>query len=195
MEELPSEIATEKIIPYTYEPQPKELLDDIVSFNKIYFLLDEFYNDLYFSDKNSQYIHGKWLNEDARDELYSDIYKYIERNNKKDVWMRLFYYSGNGIFSQKYLPYLDFETQDDYYRYIYNYHDCEYNIKILLALLTTSERMELLIYLYEYWKSSDFWESERSRFFTWREKHREEYKKKIFKPIELYINDISNELS
>lgn len=194
MEELPSEIATEKIIPYKYEPQPKELLDDIVSFNKIYFLLDEFYNDLYFSDKNSQYIHGKWMNEDARDELYSDIYKYIERNNKRDVWMRLLYYSENGVYTQEYLPTMCFDTQDEYCEYLLSRHYYDDNVKILLALLTTSERMELLIYLYEYWKSSDFWKSERSRFFTWREKHREEYKKKIFKPIELYINDISNEL-
>ena len=195
MEKLPSEIVTEKIIPYTYEPQPKELLDDIVSFNKIFSLLDELYNDLYYSDKNSQYIHGKWLNEYARDKLYSDIYKYIERNNKIDVWMRLLYYSENGVYTQKYLPMMRFDTQDEYCEFVLSRHYYDFNVKILLALLTTSERMELLIYLYEYWKSSDFWESERSRFFTWREKHREEYKKKIFKPIELYINDISNELS
>lgn len=188
LKKLPLEIVKEKIIPYTYEPQPKELLDDIVSFNKIYFLLDEFYNDVYFSDENSQYIHGKFVNEYARDELYDDIYNYLERNNKIDVWMRLLYYSENGRYTQKF--YNIFETQERYYRYIFDYHVSEYNVKILLALLTTTERMELLIYLYEYWKLSDFWENERSRFFTWMENRREEYKKIIFKPIELYINDI-----
>ena len=42
-DKLPIEIIREKIIPYTYEPQPKELLEDIISYYEVKNLLKDYY--------------------------------------------------------------------------------------------------------------------------------------------------------
>ena len=42
-DKLPIEIIREKIIPYTYEPQPKEVLEDIISYYEVKNLLKDYY--------------------------------------------------------------------------------------------------------------------------------------------------------
>ena len=75
MENLPIEIIKEHIIPFTYCPQPKELLEDIVSF----------YNTREYLINTYKNRWSEFADEDPNEWLENDIIRYLNED-KATMW-------------------------------------------------------------------------------------------------------------
>ena len=105
MENLPIEIVREHIIPFTYCPQPKELLEDIVSFYNTRECLFNTYNNRWkeFEDEDPvEWLENdiiRYLNEDKAtmwgfvDSCVSKFSRLFLFINEKNVVVRRFVYS------------------------------------------------------------------------------------------------------
>ena len=137
IEKLPLEVIRENIIPFTYELQPKELLEDIVSYYEVKYLLYDFYKCKFSdwveiqipfgsSEKKIQEFNLRYFEEQKKyikNLLYDDIKDFTTTeiaytDELVCFCYRLFYYSENGqykkIFDEE--RRLDFESYGQAYK-------------------------------------------------------------------------------
>ena len=111
MDKLPLEIIRENIMPFTYKCQPKELLQDIVSYYEVTKLLNDYYDYLFNRSNTIPYCeteaekrwvdyvvkHGEGKKNFINKNTENDIYFFIKNNDLNvTVFKRLFFYSENG---------------------------------------------------------------------------------------------------
>jgi hypothetical protein len=132
IEKLPLEVIRENIIPFTYELQPKELLEDIVSYYEVKYLLYDFYKCKFHdwvetlipfgsSEKKIQEFNLRYFEEEKKyikNLLYDDIKDFTttDIDYTDDLvcfCYRLFYYSENG----QYKKIFDEERRLDFIHY------------------------------------------------------------------------------
>lgn len=173
---LPLEVIRENIMPFTYKPQPRRLLEDIISYYKVKHLLYEFYNCKFHDWVETQIPFGSSKEKIKEFHLrYSkEQHKYIENLLFDDVYyfslefdflefncIRLFYYSENGHFKKIYdknHPQTD-SDEETYHalrakksREIFDYIN---NPLVLFGLLKPFHRFHLLQYITNEAKKDD----------------------------------------
>ncbi len=129
---LPIEIFREHIIPYTYNPQPKELCRDIRSFHYIREYLYELYYKRWENLEPGEYIN--WLE--------NDIIRFLN-NDKATMWG----YVENYLEKLSRLYLLKDKSEKTIRQYIHTkvvHFEVKYAIKTFLGLLTPDERLELV---------------------------------------------------
>ena len=132
MNTLPLEIITQEIIPFTYETQPYELLQDIESFYKT----NEHLHSLYQNKYEDDYL--AWLDNDIARFMNNDVptmYGITDENIKKMKRLYRFRNKSNAYIIQ----HIQFEMNLNYSENV-----C---IHFSLACLLPSERMRLLSFV------------------------------------------------
>lgn len=148
-DKLPIEIIREKIIPYTYEPQPKEVLDDIISYYEVKNLLKDYYfNMSKLYDLTS-----------AQERFKIHIAEFLKIYNLKEIRQRSFNYYNKEKREQNLMNLL-FEENHILHRSNQYYQFSHFNISlpnltksiknplILFGFLTKYERFQFLIWIY-----------------------------------------------
>jgi hypothetical protein len=111
MNKLPEDIIFNCIIPYTYSPQSKELLNDIRSFiNTLEIISTIYYNEWIIHYKEEEPEDKNWLINDILNYLKKDLIQYqhffFRNPNVVKLWYKL--YSINTDFrSERYIEVLD----------------------------------------------------------------------------------------
>lgn len=133
---IPDDIIREHILPYTYEPQPKSLCDDIRNFHNIFHELETMYESIYQNGYENEYIDwldndiSRFMNQDFPTMFgYRDFYLQFYRR-----MYRLQYAHNNKIISF-------FENED--------LNPFRTKIQRRIALMTPSERNDLKSFLVE----------------------------------------------
>ena len=149
-DKLPIEIIREKIIPYTYEPQPKEVLDDIISYYEVKNLLKDYYINM------SKLYHLT----SAQERFKIHIAEFLKIYNLKEIRQRLFNYYNkekreqnlmNLLFEENHI----LQKSNQYYRFSrfnISLRDLTESIKnplFFFGLLTTYERFKFLMWVYD----------------------------------------------
>jgi len=132
LNKLPIEIFREHIMPYTYNPQPKELCRDIRSFHYIREYLYKFYHDRWEIFEPGEYIN--WLENDIIRFLNDDkatMWGYVE--NYVEKISRLF------LFKNK-----DKKTIRQFIHTNIMKFQPNFSIRTFLGLLTPDERIKLV---------------------------------------------------
>jgi hypothetical protein len=132
IKKLPIDIIRENIIPYTYTPQSKELINDIHSFNKTKQYLKEVY---YVRWKNTfEYEIDADLNW-----LDNDIHRFFNEDQATMVG-----YKNNCIIKYKRLYILQKKQLETTIKYISKRRKAIQNINIQLGLLVPEERIRFI---------------------------------------------------
>lgn len=135
---LPIEIIREHIIPYTYNPQPEKLCEDIRSFHCVHEHLYEVYYKRWENIEPGEYIN--WLE--------NDIIRFLN-NDKATMWG----YVENYLEKLSRLYLLKDKTKKAVRQYIHTkimHFEAKYAIKTFLGLLTPDERLELVNFTYRF---------------------------------------------
>jgi len=131
IQKLPLDIVLQ-IIPYTYNLQNKNLLNDIINYKETKTMLLELYHNFWIIEMQSQ-------EEEDKNWLINDIIAYTNGYNAT-----MFGYVDNfyNIFKRN----IFLQTNEDIDKYIYNLYNKEVTtqINIVLALLTIKERQDLI---------------------------------------------------
>ena len=151
-DKLPIEIIREKIIPYTYERQPKELLEDIISYYEVKNLLKDYYINM------SKLYHLT----SAQERFKIHIAEFLKIYNLKEIRQRSFnYYNKEKKREQNLmnLLYEEYEENHILHRSNQTYQFSRFNISlpnltktiknplILFGFLTKYERFQFLIWI------------------------------------------------
>jgi hypothetical protein len=132
IEKLPLDIVLQ-IIPYTYNLQNKNLLNDIINYKETKTMLLELYHNFWIIEMQSQEEEDKnWLINDMisyTNGYHATMYGYVDK----------FY----NIFKRN----IFLQTNEDIDKYFYNFNNKEVTsqINIILGLLTANEREDLII--------------------------------------------------
>ena len=135
MDKLPIDIIREEILPYTYQPQPKELCNDIRSFHNIRDYLYKLYYDRWFH--TFQYEENADLNW-----LDNDICRFFNDDNAT-----MFGYTDNCLNKYKRSFILKDKTAKEIRDYINKIISCtnvKYSINIQVGILKCEERLKLV---------------------------------------------------
>ena len=148
-DKLPIEIIREKIIPYTYEPQHKELLEDIISYYEVKNLLKDYYINM------SKLYHLT----SAQERFKIHIAEFLKIYNLKEIRQRLFNYYDKEKREQNLMNLLFEENPisvnfilPTFSRFNISLRDLTESIKnplFFFGLLTTYERFKFLMWVYD----------------------------------------------
>ena len=148
-DKLPIEIIREKIIPYTYEPQPKELLEDIISYYEVKNLLKDYYINM------SKLYHLT----SAQERFKIHIAEFLKIYNLKEIRERSFNYYNKEKREQNLMNLLFEENPisvnfilPTFSRFNISLRDLTESIKnpiFFFGLLTTYERFKFLMWVYD----------------------------------------------
>jgi len=135
MDKLPIDIIREEILPYTYQPQPKELCNDIRSFYNIRDYLYKLYYD--------RWLHTFQFEENADlNWLDNDICRFFN-----DDRATMFGYTDNCLNKYK----RNFNLKDktgkevrDYINKIISCKNVKYSINVQVGILKCEERLKLV---------------------------------------------------
>lgn len=135
LNKFPIEIAS-YITQYTYNPQNKDLLNDIVNFTELKVELYKLYLD-YWTQYNEPDEHINWLSNDIV--LYTNNFRHtgvLYGGGYTDM----FY---DRLFRNSFL-----KTKENVDKYVINLHHADVNkqIHIYLGLLTTKEREDFIVW-------------------------------------------------
>jgi hypothetical protein len=132
IKKLPIDIIRENIIPYTYTPQSKELINDIHSFNKTKQYLKEVYY-IRWKDTFEYEIDAdlNWLD--------NDIHRFFNEDQATMVG-----YKNNCIIKYKRLYILQKKQLETTIKYISKRRKAIQNINIQLGLLVPEERIRFI---------------------------------------------------
>ena len=93
LQKIPQEVIRENIIPYTYNTQSRELLDDIISFIYSKEILIELYSERWHEWEDENYMD--WLSNDISrffNEVIATMLGYVVSNiNKFKRFFKIFY--------------------------------------------------------------------------------------------------------
>lgn len=148
-DKLPIEIIREKIIPYTYERQPKELLEDIISYYEVKNLLKDYYINM------SKLYHLT----SAQERFKIHIAEFLKIYNLKEIRERSFNYYNKEKREQNLMNLLFEENPisvnfilPTFSRFNISLRDLTESIKnpiFFFGLLTTYERFKFLMWVYD----------------------------------------------
>tara|TARA_B100000424_G_scaffold136149_1_gene103296 strand:- start:2338 stop:2874 length:537 start_codon:yes stop_codon:yes gene_type:complete len=148
-DKLPIEIIREKIIPYTYEPQPKEVLEDIISYYEVKNLLKDYYINM------SKLYHLT----SAQERFKIHIAEFLKIYNLKEIRERSFNYYNKEKREQNLMNLLFEENPisvnfilPTFSRFNISLRDLTESIKnpiFFFGLLTTYERFKFLMWVYD----------------------------------------------
>jgi hypothetical protein len=131
IQKLPTDIILQ-IIPYTYNLQNKNLLNDIINYNKTKTILLELYHNFWIIEMQSQEEEDKYW-------LINDLIAYTnDYNATMNGYVDKFY----NIFKRNFF----LQKNEDIDKYFYNFNNKEVTsqINIILGLLTANEREDLI---------------------------------------------------
>ena len=149
-DKLPIEIIREKIIPYTYERQPKELLEDIISYYEVKNLLKDYYINM------SKLYHLT----SAQERFKIHIAEFLKIYNLKEIRERSFNYYNKEKREQDLMKLLFEENPipvnfHQYYQFscfdisLSTLTESIKNPLFFFGLLTTYERFKFLMWVYD----------------------------------------------
>lgn len=149
LKKLPLEIVKENIMPFTYQPQPKEVLEDIISYYEVKNLL----NDYYFNMSKLYHLTS------AQERFKIHIAEFLKIYNLKEIRQRSFNYYNKEKKREKNLMNLLFEENHILHRTNQYYQFSRFNLSlphltrtiqnplILFGFLTKYERFQFLIWI------------------------------------------------
>ena len=135
LQKIPQEVIRENIIPYTYNTQSRELLDDIISFIYSKEILIELYSERWHEWEDENYMD--WLSNDISrffNEDTATMLGYVYSNiNKFKRFFKIFYKN----YDKKKIINVISKIESQQTLSIFHFNTC-------LGILTTSERLDFL---------------------------------------------------
>lgn len=135
LQKIPQEVIRENIIPYTYNTQSRELLDDIISFIYSKEILIELYSERWHEWEDENYMD--WLSNDISrffNEDTATMLGYVDSNiNKFKRFFKIFYKN----YDKKKIINVISKIESQQTLSIFHFNTC-------LGILTTSERLDFL---------------------------------------------------
>lgn len=135
LQKIPQDVIRENIIPYTYNTQPRELLDDIISFIYMKEILIELYYEKWHEWHDENYMD--WLSNDISrffNEDQATMLGFVDSNvNKFKRLFKFFYKNYDKSKIVKIISKIDSPNTLS----IFHFNTC-------LGILTTSERLDFL---------------------------------------------------
>tara|TARA_Y100000816_G_scaffold284152_1_gene261928 strand:+ start:1148 stop:1594 length:447 start_codon:yes stop_codon:yes gene_type:complete len=135
LQKIPQDVIRENIIPYTYNTQPRELLDDIISFIYMKEILIELYYEKWHEWDDENYMD--WLSNDISRFFNEDVatmIEYVDSNvNKFKRLFKFFYKNYDKSKIVKFISKIDSPITLS----IFHFNTC-------FGILTTSERLDFL---------------------------------------------------
>lgn len=138
IQKIPEEVVRENIIPYTYNTQSRELLDDIISFIYTKEILIELYLETWHEWEDETYMD--WLSNDISrffNEDRATMLGYVDSNiNKFKRLFKIFYKN----YDKKKIINVISKIESQQTLSIFHFNSC-------LGILTTSERLDFLKFI------------------------------------------------
>tara|TARA_X000000950_G_scaffold289012_1_gene409079 strand:+ start:914 stop:1360 length:447 start_codon:yes stop_codon:yes gene_type:complete len=138
IQKIPEEVVRENIIPYTYNTQSRELLDDIISFIYTKEILIELYSETWHEWEDETYMD--WLSNDISrffNEDKATMLGFVDSNiNKFKRLFKIFYKNYDKIKIINVMK--KFESPSTLS--LFHFNTC-------LGILTTSERLDFLKFI------------------------------------------------
>ena len=135
IQKIPEEVIRENIIPYTYNTQSRELLDDIISFIYSKEILIELYSETWHEWEDESYMD--WLSNDISrffNEDRATMLGFVDSNiNKFKRLFKIFYKNYDKIKIINVMKKFEYPTTLS----LFHFNTC-------LGILTTSERLDFL---------------------------------------------------
>ena len=165
LKKLPLEIVKENIMPFTYQVQPKEVLEDIISYYEVKNLLKDYYfnmsklYDLTSAQERFKIHIAEFLKIYNLKEIRQRSFNYYNKEKKREQNLMNLLYEENHILHRSNQTYQFYEENHILHRSNQTYQFSRFNISlpnltktiknplILFGFLTKYERFQFLIWI------------------------------------------------